>query len=94
MTPSSELVVTTISWKEPAKYQTLLNLNVSDKGLSFDLRDVSYTIPHSSELVVTMISWREPAKYQTLLNLNVSDDKLPFDLREMLVTLYCMTPQF
>ena len=33
-----------ISWREPAKYQTFLNLNVSDKGHSFDLRDVSYTI--------------------------------------------------
>ena len=82
-------MVTTISWEEPGKYQTLLNLNVSDKGLSFDLRDVSYTIvrPHSSELVVIMISLREPVEYQTILNLNVSDENLLFDLRDVSYTL-------
>ena len=37
-----------ISLREPVEYQTILNLNVSDENLLFDLRDVSYALLYDS----------------------------------------------
>ena len=51
-----------INWREPVKYQTILNLTVSDENLLFDLRDVSYTLLYDSIVlnIVLNIWWSWP----------------------------------